>query len=373
MKVIRPSATDRMFLCPASSQDQSIKIDEDLDVGRVGTAVHEALKKHLLGVEFNGEELIQRHRIEKYESDFWYLFSVGKKAIKTFDWLNVQEVEVMCEVDLNRDYILRGTPDVVGTTDKDELIIIDWKSGRLEEDHTNQLKSYAKLKLHDPKYDHCITGKVITVWLRSREIDVLDFDRDSIMIDWTEQLLEKIKDEEYSPSVEACRYCPVMECPAKAAMIRDAGMGLVDIDTDMITIDQLAENWHKIKLLKSVIEKIEKIMKSEVELNGQIMISETEHLYFKETQTPEIHLLDEVIKIAAEHLMVKTTDEVISELQGAIKLSKPKFLELLTSGAPRGTKTSMKADIMDRLDAIGAVTYKPRRTLTISKEKKAIE
>lgn len=223
---VRASAMPRIATCAASAhQVGTVQIDMDNDAARLGTAVHDVLRRC-----FDADGSMDGIDLTTYEvdqDDLRFLTFQGLAVLDRYGHLfeggyaetNELEVEIVPGVMLTGHLdLLRFGP--IGEKGTRTVYVLDYKSGRVDRDHGDQLIAYAALA---EAMADCVDRIVLIVaHLRSGETEMFEISPTEIA-EWKEQrgFLILNGQDKFSISDEHCGLCPwLQECPAHALVAR---------------------------------------------------------------------------------------------------------------------------------------------------------
>ena len=173
---IRASALPRALRCPASVLSPGDRVDPVSEAAALGVAVHEALAVLVATGSVRWDDLpalAARHGVP--EDDVRVL--CGQAARMWADGLGAAHPAATAEVAMSETV---GGLTITGTADAlvhDEAAVLDWKSGRVDADHGDQLAAYAWLAVMDAGAD---TARTTVAWIRDGEIETRTWTRDAL-------------------------------------------------------------------------------------------------------------------------------------------------------------------------------------------------
>lgn len=227
---LRCSALPLAFLCPGSVRREGLTIDETNDAATTGTAAHEgaAVLVQTGRVDWDGvEALAKRHGIAVGE-----LRALLAQAARL--WASVRESfpGASTEQELSYEhpdgsFVLTGHADIIGASGE-SVHVGDWKFGRLDSDHSEQLKGYAALGLLRAGAQQA-TATVL--WVREGEGEHYTMSASEVA-GWLERVRQEIVDWDGTYRVGShCGRCPRShECPAGHALVRRDVAAIADND-----------------------------------------------------------------------------------------------------------------------------------------------
>lgn len=361
------SRAARVLLCPASKSAPDLPMTSSGELASLGSAVHEVLADV---VRDNMDNIPDLHKYAskwavKDLDELRMLCYFGLQAwrdIRTS--LTVKEIELQMRFEFP-EFILSGKADVIGETKDLELCVLDWKSGYIEIDTRDQLMSYLYLaSLDDPDRDEF---KGVTVWLRSREIHVIEVLREDL-IEWFSELRLAMRSDMYNPGSH-CQYCPLAhECKARATLVQSAATDMMEVTAGNVpaTPQQLAELYPRSRLLKRALEKYDDILKQMLIEHGAMPTGDGRFIGMADAKRESIQFAKAHKPLMAE--LGLSFDELMDTLGNSISVSKKAIQDQAAAQAVRGQKGKAKAAIIELLRDAGAVSVKEFKKLSASKE-----
>lgn len=361
-QTVRCSALPRILSCPASARTPRVLVDQDSEAARLGTAVHERLYRQCVkGTHspdaFEPKLVIQnRYRLSDEAMDeYIWLVTRGREI-----WEQVGgafDADSLCgELTMERDYAgegirLSGHADVVGTVNKGQmLIVLDWKTGRLDHVYRNQLVGYMALARHI--FKRATSFKIVTAWVRYGNYDTTEISLDEIMdLEAALDLLPSKSRREYNPTPENCQWCPRWQtCAARRDYIKNAVATFGDAQgAGLDTPQKLAELWPMVSMLSKSIDQYKDAVKTAIKTHGPLTLKIGDELRIKEQDQQKI----ELTTASAEILQQAGVD-----LYGlSLTLSKTPVLAAVAKAAGRGNGKNAKEAVLEKLDAAGAIRH----------------
>ena len=378
VETIRCSSLPRGMVCSSSWLPAKDPIDETSDIGLDGSAVHDVVDKSERDPAAPIDALISKVSIEHGAdaSEVKPLFFRWRKIRSEIaSWLPSFKTEERLDADLSTIGIakltLTGRVDLVAVVadgelldegdgrQPDSILVGDLKSGYLEGDYEAQVKGYglgALLNYGEPR-DGFVTGVVIYVRLGTYAIYRWGVDE---LHAFARQLDKQRRQagKQYAPG-ESCRYCKSrLECTARENYIRAASVALVPVDGKPIanlTDEQLVDLFPKAKQLGDALKLYERILRERLEA-GPLDFDEKKQLALVESQVQAIKARE------AWPILAGTFGLGDDALARATTLSKTKLLEEIGRDAPRGQKGKRRAEVIEALEAAGAIDVSYRTT-----------
>jgi hypothetical protein len=255
---------------------------------------------------------------------------------------------------------LTGTADILarnwtagdwekGTEGPLAISVIDWKTGRRDADHREQLLGYAALALLNYPEAAYAFGRII--WLRSDETEVYSMTREGL-VEWRERLISKSRENDYQPGPH-CQYCPrQFSCPAKQDMVRGA---LNVLTTPGLTLAEMPGHqkldiYHKARSVAALAAQVLEVIRDDVRQHGAIQGVGT-----------SLQLIEETRRTLKPAEAWPVLQQYLTEAQLAecVTVSLTKAEDAAAKGQPRGEggkrTRAMLADL-NTANAIGTST-----------------
>jgi hypothetical protein len=265
---------------------------------------------------------------------------------------------------------LTGTPDYVGITGEDELIILDWKSGYVDRDYSDQLKGYVFLAAKKYCPDKFTGARIITVWLQSRDLYDVEIVTPDQYIAWLERLNEALVSQNFAPGGH-CLFCPGQwTCAARTAMVRQAAEIFIDHATNNlpVNIGQLIAAYPKLQVVEAAIKRVRELIREGVEsAGGYVPLADGRVLTLETQERRAIRLRSETLKILQEHFQIADAETLVDAFTSVFVINKEKLEnEIKAAAPPRKGAANIRA-ILDALDGAGMVEKTEVKKLVIKK------
>lgn len=354
-----------LFLRCAGSVRGDVRVSEWNEATDMGTAVHDALARYIKGLPVDLPSVASLHGVDEGEmSMLWHM------GLKIWGALHPggkhkSESERHLAAMIGPNLELTGTADVItqswsgvdgwqtGGDGTMAVQVLDWKTGRRDADHREQLMGYAALALLNYPEAAYALGRI--VWLRTDETEIYSLTR-ADLVHWRERLLAKVKETEYRPGPH-CQYCPRQHsCPAHQEMQRGAlaviggaaGPGVLDL-TQLGAAEKLAL-YHKAKSVAALAATVLDEVRGHVRSVGPIEAEGTKLQIVEETRR--------ALKPAeAWPVLQKYLGD--AQLSECVTVSLSKAEDAAAKGQPRGEGAkrtrAMLADL-NTAQAIGTTT-----------------
>lgn len=217
---LRCSALPLAFVCPGSVRPEGMLIDETNDAATLGTAAHEGAA-HLVRagrVDWHGVgELAQRHGVDERELRILLYQASTLWAEVHQSFPNASTEAELAYAAPDGSFVLTGHADIIGSS-ADLVHVGDWKFGRLDRDHAEQLRGYAALAILKTKAREATAG---VLWVREHEYEHYGLQAAEVPA-WLERIKTEIVNWDGTfRSGSHCAHCPRNhECPAHHALVR---------------------------------------------------------------------------------------------------------------------------------------------------------
>jgi hypothetical protein len=343
---IRCSSLPRLAACAAAIEPPGITIEGDRGPSDLGTAFHAAMVTLVIrGTWPDVEALAHEHRVD--EGELAGLVGMARKAweAKLSEMFPEPETELELSADdVEAGITLTGHADLVSRAGP-EIRILDYKSGWLDQDATEQLKGYALLALL--KSPDCATARVSKWQIRHGTLSTQVYTRDELEL-WWKGFSAHIRETGIYRPGSHCGYCPrAMECGARRTVLSMAVDTFRDVSAADVIPDQSPESLARIvaqarsiaKLAEAAIEAV----RAEVKLRG----GEYGPLRLIEQERREIDAsrsFDVLREVIGEEALLEVT-----------RVSKTAVEKIVKDTAPRGQKGKRVELLMAKLEEIGAL------------------
>jgi len=354
--ITRRASSDNLFMkCPGAAYpaEDEILVNPVDDAGIVGTCVHMLLEDHLcnrLGEFDHYQSAYGLNDAQMKEVEI--MVAIGARWVREYTegWELLMSELLMSE---QRDEIeYTGHADIIYASD-DTLIVVDWKTTRLEDaDYHNQMMRY--LWLAGQIYPDQEKFQSIVVFLRDKtETRSMIYSRNDLE-DYHDSYIEKVEgwdQKTYNPGGH-CHYCPrALTCPARLAELQFIGQSIGPFDEprdlDGVNDATLVELYQKVKSYEKFSKSATEAIRLRVEHSGDRLGGDEKDLVLKETCRTVIDVK------AAWEVLQSTMDD--TQLAKCLSISKTKMLDAAAENAPHGKKKLFKEQLMESLDAAGAL------------------
>ena len=372
---MRASSLDRLLACTASQEAPTgPRVGSPDDAARTGTAVHELMRAVVTGQESSVYEIAERYHVDPDE-----VAMLRALARQLWERVATGFPDPVCEAELHEEnyanemnvgdmLLLTGHPDVMSCVEG-EVRIGDWKTGFNEAACDNQLRAYAYLGIlyYRSQGIQADCAYVAQLRVRTREIIGQRYTWDQLKR-WYAGAVNRLQsDPTFSPSPEACRYCPRrLECPGRNAMMRSEASVICDMEmsetlalTNM-TPEQLRHGVTSARALKDLCEKFLDAAKTEVTIRG----GELPGLVVVQQERREI--APEAWPLLEQRLGLPV-------LSSIAKIPKGKVEDAIKETAAPRRKGAEVREFMDELEAAGVLNVEVTEKLEVRPVPNVIE
>lgn len=243
----------------------------------------------------------------------------------------------------------------------------DWKTGRVPRSFLEQFRGYCAGLFH--RHAWLNEGAFLHLAVREQKAYVYRFTRAQIQRWIDNRVAPALQSKGYRVSAE-CEHCPAFSgCPGRAAMVRDVAQLLMsDEATAEATVRAMLGDpaqtellWNGRRALETAIDRMQKVIKSEVRARGEVPVGEDRQLVIEVQVAEEIDPLKgwPAIKAAVG----------AERLPECVKIVKGNVEGIVREGAAKGQKKAAVEALMNTLRDAGAVTPSPKDTLQCRKRK----
>lgn len=283
--MIRCSRLPLAWACAPSLEVPEVRINTADEPAELGNAAHRYLASHVLGRDLDIPTLAREHGADADELAM--LCHQGRKAWQNlsrhFDTADTETLTEQTVAGFLADgEATEGTADVLARSGR-TAIVLDWKSGRVDRDHTHQVRGYALGAVAHFGRDLIDEAIVIVVWLRE---GVWDIERLSVdqLDSWSSEFSRRLANGRgtFNPGGH-CDHCGrAAECPGRRAMVRGAfadmsieGAPVIHWwtpQTRHLLGPDIGTAYSKIKLVQRACETFQETVKADVIANGPLPI-----------------------------------------------------------------------------------------------------
>jgi hypothetical protein len=244
--------------------------------------------------------------------------------------------------------------DVLGT-----VRILDWKSGRVDHDYSEQMLGYCALELLSNPFVERAEAHI--VWLREREVEPWSMTREELP-GWVERVGSAL-DSHATVYGRHCTFCPrAHECPGRAAVVRRDAQSLLDLSDEELsnglatmTPDRIIELTRQARSVSTAADRVVAAVRMHAAEKGDI-VGESSKLTLAEQIRKKVDA-ERAWPVLQRHLtdgeLAKCLDVRLTAASDAVAAKAP----------PRGGAAA-KREFQSDLEAAGAVSHNTVRVLT---------
>lgn len=366
-RTIWPSAVPLVEKCRAALELTEVMLDTSGPAAAVGSAVHDIARDIVVGKLSEAPEpapyLAQHGLGDEFADDLKYLGIFAWQAwgqLKKYFENPQVEIPLRYTAKQGRNAVtFSGKADVLEIWE-DRATVLDWKSGRKEDDYLGQLKTYAVMAAAQDKRIKTVTA--IIVWLRSQSVVTVTFTRKELR-EWLAEFLKRYSwwdGRTYGPG-DHCAFCKRrIDCPGRLETIRhgvvalsgDVPRLLRDESGNLLPADMIYSAYQQAKLLEQAIKEFKSQLSQELGQAGPLPIPQKEGYALDLIERQGKASLD-----MAKAWPVITEELTREELRGIIDIPLTKLKDAVAAKAERGQKKARIDALMERLD--GAIVRAP--------------
>ena len=379
--ILRCSELDRLFACPPSTLNAQgmMRVARTDRAATIGSAVHEMADAYVSDGCYDmkmtaGKFELSPEEVEECVTLLHYVVRAWEDVRRYFP---APQTETIVAADPfavgGTDYIIRGVADVLSPIGDESAIILDWKSGRVDSGHTNQMIGLAYSAWDVMGSPDKSTISVVIVYLRHRYHRVLRFDANTLR-SWYHDLAHNILPcVAYSPGAH-CAFCEVAaSCDARKECVGS----MIDVlmhgqKTDLkhkkafekarSALSQLtAENKNdkgvgelvgqlmfRLRLASKTIEEARALLRDTVNRVGPIKLDDEIELSVRLVETRQL-APTKALPILRKHL----SDTQICD---GMKLSLPKLTAMYVKQHYGARRADAVKTLVDQLERAGAIS-----------------
>lgn len=380
MLTIRASSLPAFSQCARSIVQPDHPVDSPNEMASIGNAVHEGMAQFVAGeMQDSPAELAHRHGVD--EGDINWLLSEGRKMFWEIERTeSLLRLETCVEEQMVSETLggtrLTGHADFIdfGNT---QTTIIDWKTGPLESDYSEQMKGYAllatELAPHGKADDDVV---VYTVFLRLGKAHRTRHTVSQLRR-WGASVVERSRQADDLPYVpgDHCKYCRARNsCGARAEALAIAPVefGVLPWVSEVESIEallakpsfrqSLADTYQKAGAVVKAAEQFKANMKALIEERGPLDLG-SHTLSLREQERTEID---------AEKAWETLVQWLGTSAASAVSVKKGELEKAIKAASEKGKGAANLRAVFAQLDTAGAITKKPYTTLTISAKTEAL-
>lgn len=352
---MRASAAPYARLCPSLLHELGpIHMNGSSGLAQMGTAVHECMKLHILGTEADITSIAFVYDVDPDELEELCLFGrIRYDALREQQLLMAPRPEVRMTAGTRE-----GTTDLI-SVDDEAIVVVDWKSGF----KTVPIRVYDQIACYmwmaREKFGRRPEYVGVCEDLRLRSSTVYRFTDESLDA-WDAEMrrVESQVGTVYNPG-DACTYCKhKTDCAARDQWLSHGVRAMVS-QQEAVTLGELYEQW---KAAKAAVSAYERVLKSQVEVDGCVPIDD-------ECEVRFVIKTRDSIKPSKAWPVLQSHGLTAAEIAEAMSISKTELLKQHKAKYGRGAKQVAADRLISDLKAQGAIESVPRRELVVMPRK----
>jgi hypothetical protein len=364
---LRCSALPLAFRCAAAIRPGQVTLNSANEAADAGTATHKVLEPlpRTDQIDWDGiPEIAKRFGADPKEVRI--LSALGVKL-----WNQVKESfrGALTEVELKYEVApavwLTGHADLLAISQR-AMRVGDWKSGRLDSDHSHQFKGYASLALLSSEDIEEATGTGL--WIRDQEAENYTLTRRDAQL-WLDEVVTKIVnwDGVYRPG-KHCGLCPRNhECEAANALVRRDISVIADkslvarVETDLAHMSdaEKVEILLKADLVSDYAARVRDAIRAHVLKNGDVVANGVRLTIARENRT-------DIDPLKAWPLLEAAGFDD-KDFARSMTLKKSAIEDVVAEKAGKGNGASAKRELAAKLEQAGAISVRTVEKLNIKR------
>lgn len=353
---IRCSALPRIMRCGASAEPPLVSVSEWSDPADVGTRVHAMLRAVVEGKDVDLDGLDSETRFLVGSGITLWNGWRGAIALREVFPLAVCERELELEFD---GFSLSGHSDVRSSSAVGGVRILDWKSGRVDHDYSEQMLGYCALELANNAFVERAEAHI--VWLREREVESWSMTRDELR-PWLERVSDAVSVRRIVYGSH-CVFCPrAHECTGRAAVVRSDVESILEMDVDELrgglatmAPDRVIHLLRQARAVAKVSDRVVEAIRMHVAEAGEVVGSES-RIAFSEQKRRQLDA-ERAWTVLQRHL---SDDDLIR----AVKISLPAVEDAVAKAAGKGAGAAAKRKLTADLEAVSAISTSTTKVLS---------
>lgn len=363
MTKIRCSSLPLFMSCSNSvtNPDYLLSVEQEFEAAETGTLIHRLaeayIKEGVDNVDHYADRLRMLDGYDRAHELFPNIQRVWKLARGTFKEPKIERyLESPIGMGPNEDVVITGHIDV-SEIGEDAAYVLDWKTGRVRDDHYHQMAGYAYLvyaarcaSALGPVNDYVVYCTVC--YADDGSFYKYSFTADQLN-EWGDDVVAQVENQRYVYN-KRCVYCPLSTtCEAYQAKARTAvatimGETAVSLLRDMPNKDR-AEVLQKLKIVETAVKNFRSELKADVKVNGPLPTGDGREYVIKRTRNRHLNT-SKALTVLNNHL----TD---AEIFDCTSIGLAKAEASVKKRADKGMKTAAAQALNDDLHKAGAVFY----------------
>jgi len=350
--VVRSSSMPLLMVCTNAilNPDGLQPVEQENETALLGTLVHALAQGVVDTGAYDLPALKQRLNDEDFERAsmlFHNFLAVWREAQP---YMPTPQTEVGFEVELSH-VVLTGHIDTL-QLDALRAFILDYKTGRMHEDHYHQMAAYATGAWDKAGRPDNYTVYVTTVYLEDNSVTHYTFTADDLKA-WEREVAAQVMQLRYTAG-RKCSHCTLQGgCPAYRAWGQGAvGLFREDAAVPMATWEQMTPEERgdlvdKMYVVEKAIDRVKLGLRNLVKRDGAVDVGGGKEYVLIEQEEKQV-IPDKALPILLKRLgksgVVRNT-----------RLPLDAVLTEFASKAARGQKTNARKELLAELDKAGAI------------------
>jgi hypothetical protein len=375
--VVRSSKLPLFMSCPNSvlNPDGLLEVEREFEAAETGTLIHRLAEAYIQegsdDIDFYADRLRMLDGYDRAHDLFPNIQRVWKMASKVFDQ---PQLEAYLEADIARDFRITGHIDV-SEAFEDCAYVLDWKTGRVRDDHYHQMAGYAYLVwknqfpaplTHSDKdleyvvhctVCYCDDGSLYKYSFTGHQL-----------VAWAIDVHNQAQRARYVYN-KRCVYCPQnTECEGYKAKVTTAVATVTATDAveklrDMSDEDR-ADALQKLKIVESAVKEFRTAIKDDVRANGPMDTGDGREYVIKKTNKRNLNVA-KALPVLNNHLTPEELYDVCTvSITGAENAVKRR--------AERGDKQKAADHLVTDLKRAKAIFTTSQERLEVRKKTKKL-
>ena len=347
--------------------DDLLAVETEFDAAETGTLIHRLAEAYITDGSDDIDHYADRLRMldgyERAQELFPNIQRVWALAQKAFQEpeLEAYYKAVLAETATHR-FMITGHIDVSEIFDG-VAYILDWKTGRVRDDHYHQMAGYAYLVWTEAGCEDDYVIHCTVCYADDGSLYKYSFTGKQLR-EWAKDVVDQLSRPRYVYN-KRCVYCPLStKCEAYQSKVTTAVATVTGADAatmlrDMSDEDR-ADALQKLKIVENAAKSFRTALKDDVKANGPMDTGDGREFVIKTTKTRKLNTA-KALPVLQEHL----TD---AEVFDCASLSVAKAEACVKKRAAKGTKVAAAAALGKGLRDAGAVFYTEQSRLECQKK-----
>lgn len=348
---VRSSSMPMLMSCVNAvlNPDNLVAVETENDTATFGHLVHALAQSVIETGEYDLAPLKARLTQAEYDRANVQFFNFLSALKEAQPYMPTPQAEVDFEVELSH-LILTGHIDLL-QLDPLRAFILDYKTGRMHEDHYHQMAAYAYGAWDKAGRPKNFVVYVTTIYLEDNTVQNYTFTVANLL-DWEREVAAQVVELKYTAG-RKCAHCPLQgTCPAYRVWGAGAAnlfAGAVGVPSwDEMTPELRGELIDKMYVVEAAIKRVKDSLRNRVKKVGPLDISGGKEYTVIETEEKQV----DMAKALPVLIKVLKKDAIYSNST----LSLDAILGEFAKKAAKGKKQAARQHLFDELDKAGAIT-----------------